>query len=150
MRPCAALFLVALGSAGCGDESASSGVRRAAKPRARPVVCVTTWPLACMTRRLAAGHADVQCVVPPGSDALHFKPDRPTIGALQAADLIVLNGAGAEPWLFGASLPASRMVDTAYPFRDRYREIEHAVTHSHAGGESHTHSGTDPHTSTLR
>ena len=41
------------------------------------------------------------------------QPSDELLAAYQRADLIVLNGAGFAKWVAGASLPPSRVVDTA-------------------------------------
>jgi len=124
----------------CGGESAASQAERA-----KPLVCTTLYPLQYMARRIAGDLARVECVVPAPADPLHWTPGAGVIAHMQGADLIVLNGAHAEPWLDHVSLPLSRLVDTSKSFADRFIELE-AVTHSHGSGAPHTHSGIDPHT----
>ncbi|MCR9247500.1 MAG: metal ABC transporter substrate-binding protein [bacterium] len=128
--------------AGCGQDS---GATPSMPRREKPLVCTTNYPLQYCVERIAGGLAMVECVVPAGADPLHWRPEREAIARLQTADLIVINGATAEPWRFGASLPLSRVVDTSDGFWDQFIERP-GVTHSHGDGKTHTHSTTDPHT----
>ena len=114
--------------------------------RDKPLVCTTLYPVQYFAERIAGDLAEVECVVDPGADPLHWRPDRAMIQLLQGADLVLLNGAGAEPWLFQVSLPMTRVVETAGPLSEQLIQIEDAVTHSHGPGDTHTHEGTDPHT----
>ena len=66
---------------------------------ARPVIMTTTTILADMTREVAGDAVEVQCLVPPGVDLHGFDPTPRDIAPLLAADLVVSNGAGFEPWL---------------------------------------------------
>ncbi|MEO0481469.1 MAG: zinc ABC transporter substrate-binding protein [Planctomycetota bacterium] len=127
----------------CGDEVSDESANRL---RERPLVLTTNYPLQYCVERIVGGLGDVQCVVPTGEDPLHWHPSRGDVSRMQGADLVVLNGASAEPWVFQASLPLSRLVDTSSDFSARFLEREGAVTHSHGGGEAHTHAATDPHT----
>ncbi|MCP5113036.1 MAG: zinc ABC transporter solute-binding protein, partial [bacterium] len=74
--------------------------------------------------------------VPPWEE-----PGAEEIAAIQKADLILLQGAGYAKWVDTVSLPLSRTVDTTAGFRERYIEIEDAVTHSHGPEGEHSHGG---------
>jgi zinc transport system substrate-binding protein len=100
---------------------------RPAKAQARPVVVAVNYPLAWFAERLAGGAAEVRLPVPPGTDPQFWRPRIAEIGAIQAADLILLNGAGFAAWTARASLPRSRSVDTSRAFRDRLIATEGLV-----------------------
>jgi zinc transport system substrate-binding protein len=112
----------------------------------KPLVVHTTFhPTSYFTKRIGGPHVEVRCRLPPGVAPGSWRPARETIAEMQAADLIVLNGAGLERWVKTASLPASRVVDTARGFQDEWLEIAGSVTHSHGKEGAHTHAGVDPH-----
>ncbi len=100
----------------------------------------TTW----MTERLAHAFAATVCVLPDEGDPVTWQPSRDELLALQAAHLIVLNGAGLESWVANASLPRSRVVDTSADFGDELI-VAGATMHSHGGQAAHSHEGIDPH-----
>ncbi len=114
--------------------------------RAKPVVYTTFYPTTYFVQRIAGDLVEVVCPVPPGEDAIFWQPDDAAIGAYQEADLIVVNGAGLEKWVATASLPESRMVDTAKPFAAEFLRFEKTVNHSHGPAGEHAHEGIDGHT----
>ena len=127
---------------GCDSETKSTPETN---QRARPLITTTLYPVHVFAERIAGDLADVHCLLPAGADALHWRPDDQAIRSMQSSDLIVFNGANAEPWAFALALPFSRVEETAAAFRKELIARE-GLTHSHGGGESHTHDGYDPHT----
>jgi len=126
----------------CGDDP------RTASPAAaeqESTVYTSFYPTAYFTRRIAGETLRVVCPLPPDADPVFWQPSRETVQALQAADLIVLNGAGFEQWTQAVSLPESRVVDTSRALEEELITYE-TVTHSHGGGGEHTHEGLDGHT----
>ena len=114
--------------------------------RSKPVVYTTFYPTTYFAERLAGDDARVVCPLPDDEDPIFWKPDEETILAYQAADLIVVNGAEFEKWVLRASLPESRIVETADPFKEGWLRFEHAVEHSHGPAGKHAHEGIDGHT----
>ena len=76
---------------------------------------------------------------PADGDPAFWQPGAETIAAYQNADLIVRNGATYAKWIERATLPESKIVDTASAFGDRLIEIDSGVTHSHGPEGEHTH-----------
>lgn len=138
------VFLVYLGL-GCADPEPSGPAAFAPVGDAPPVVRTTTYPLAWMAERIGGGAIQVELVVPADADPATWRPDDAALQALQGADLVVLNGAGFEALGAWASLPPSRLVDTAAGFRHRWLQNEHALQHSH-GPNGHAHTGLAGHT----
>ena len=134
------IFLIGL-SAACEPESDSKTTRETA----RPTVYTTFYPTQYFTERIAGNLVDVRCPVPADADALFWKPDTQTIQELQAADLIVLNGANLEKWIDTVTLPKHRIVDTTAGLSAEFIEME-KTTHSHGPAGDHSHEGTDSHT----
>lgn len=104
-------------------------------------VYAVNYPLAYFAERIAGDGAEVVLPVPPDRDPAFWRPTIAEIGAFQAADLILLNGAGFADWTTRASLPPARTVDTSRGFADRYIATEGA-THSHGPEGEHSHTAT--------
>ena len=104
-------------------------------------IYTVNYPLAYFAERLAGDLARVEFPAPPDVDPAFWIPDADTVAAYQAADLILLNGAGYARWVDKVSLPASRLVNTSRAFADRYIETTGGVSHSHGPGGEHSHSG---------
>ena len=136
--------LVLLTLTACGPDAPE--VMNVAEARARPLVITTFYPTEYLATRLAQGLADVRCDVPADADALFWRPTEEQVHDYQAADLVVLHGAGLETWIDQVSLPLSRTLDSTAAMRERFVEFDDAVTHTHGGGEAHTHAGIDAHT----
>ncbi len=114
--------------------------------RAEPLaVHAVTAPLAHFAERLAGEAAAVVFPVPADRDPAFWRPAIADIAAVQAADLILLNGAGYAAWTARTSLPRARLVDTSAGFAERYIATE-TVTHSHGPDGAHSHTGTASHT----
>ncbi|WP_373409265.1 metal ABC transporter substrate-binding protein [Yoonia sp.] len=111
----------------------------------RPVVATANYPLAYFAERLGGGAADVLFPVPADADPSFWRPGIAEIAAIQAADVIALNGAGFATWPTKASLPRSRTVDTSASFSDRLIKTD-TVTHSHGDGGQHSHTDTASYT----
>lgn len=125
-------------------EKTTTATKAAVKGGA-PVIYTTFYPTTYFAQRIAGDRARVVCPVPADADPIFWKPEARVIAAYQSADLIILNGAGYEKWVQTASLPESRVVDTATPLADRFITIE-GPTHSHGADGEHTHAGLDGHT----
>jgi zinc transport system substrate-binding protein len=133
-------------AASCGrdDPPEAPGVR---PTRAVPEVWTTFYPTTYFTQRLAGDLVKVVCPLPQDEDPAFWQPDAKTLQGYQAADLIVINGAGFEAWVGKASLPTGRVVNASKSFEKEFLKLEGSVTHTHAGsGQAHTHEGIDGHT----
>ncbi|MCP5119336.1 MAG: zinc ABC transporter solute-binding protein, partial [bacterium] len=102
----------------------------------RPVVYAVNYPLAYFAERIGGDLVEVRLPAPAGKE-----PGAEEVAAIQKADLILLQGSGYARWVDTVSLPLSRTVDTTAGFRERYIEIEDAVTHSHGPEGEHSHGG---------
>lgn len=138
-----ALILCAV-TAACGGDASDSPP--AGDEGGKPVVYTTFYPTTYFATRLAGDDATVVCPLPDDEDPIFWKPSEETILAYQKADLIVVNGAEFEKWVPRASLPESRIVNTAEPFREGWVTFEQAVEHSHGPSGKHAHEGIDGHT----
>lgn len=138
MRAAWLLGFAALG--GCAGEVEREGAAL------DPVVMTTFYPTTFVAERIAGGTVDVRCPLPRDADPIFWQPDRATLQAYQRAALVVINGAGLERWVGGASLPPSRVVDSAAAFESRWMRYEQATVHSHGAVGEHVHEGLDGHT----
>jgi zinc transport system substrate-binding protein len=103
---------------------------------------VTNYPLQYFAQRIAGNLADVRFPMADDGDPAFWQPDAAAIGRYQSASTILVNGATYEKWLPSATLPEAKIVDTSAGFRDRYIQVEDAVTHSHGPEGEHSHAGT--------
>ena len=95
------LFLVAM-LFGCNRSPAP-----APKPAASatpPKVIVTNQPLFEMAEAIGCNMLDVDKIVPDGTSSLDWQPGKDDVRAMQQARLILINGAGYEPWKDRVSL----------------------------------------------
>ncbi|WP_308916359.1 metal ABC transporter substrate-binding protein [Jannaschia sp. LMIT008] len=111
----------------------------------RPVIVADSYPMAYFAERLAGNAAEVRLSVPDGRDPSSWRPGLADVVAIQAADLIVLNGSGLSDWTTRAALPRARTVDTGRGLADD-RIATETITHSHGEEGSHSHEGVATHT----
>lgn len=104
---------------------------------AKPLVIAVNSPLAYFAQRLAADAATVVMPAPKGEDPAFWQPTGDDIAQMQAADLVLLNGAGFAGWLPQVSLRRARLVDTSAKAKDSYLPGD-SLAHTH-GGTSHEH-----------
>lgn len=130
--------------AACSRTDAPSPGAPAAPRRLK--VMTTFYPTTYFASRIAGAHADVVCPLPADQDAAHWQPAPEVLAQYQQADLIVVNGAHFESWTETATLPESRVVVCAEPFKKDWIEIKNALTHSHGPAGAHTHTGVNGHT----
>jgi len=64
----------------------------------RPIVAVTIFPIADLTREIAGPAADVVTVLPPGASPHTFEPSPALARQLARARLVVAVGAGLDDW----------------------------------------------------
>ena len=110
--------------------------------RAQPTVYVVNYPLQYFAERIAGDRVKVVFPAPADEDPAFWKPDLDTIAAYQAADLILINGAGYAKWLKTVSLPKSKMIDSSRRFQADTIAVEDTGVHSHGPTGEHSHAGT--------
>ena len=131
-----AIALVACGSGGPEDIQAD-----AEEATNNLVIYTVNYPLAFFAERIGNDLVKVHFPAPGDEDPAFWSPDADTIAAYQAADLILLNGAGYAKWVARAALPSSRVVNTSEAISDRLLPLEGTVTHSHGPEGDHEHGG---------
>jgi zinc/manganese transport system substrate-binding protein len=91
----ATLPLVALALGACGDDEGSASASGGPGPR----VVVTTNVLGDVVSDLVGDEADVEVIMPSGSDPHEFQPSAQQAAAIREADALIANGAGFEEGL---------------------------------------------------
>lgn len=76
---------------------------------------VTSYPLFAMATEIAGDAVDVRWPSRSVASPQDWIPSTGDVRLLQSADLILMSGAGYEPWTQNLSLPRSRTVDTSKP-----------------------------------
>ena len=136
----AATALAGFFLSGCSEPSPlpETGAPPAATD-SRLVVYTVNYPLRYFAERIGGDLVRVEFPAPPESDPAFWAPDAETVAAYQAADIILLNGAGYARWIDRATLPLSRLIDTSAGFKSRYVPVEDSVSHSHGPQGEHSH-----------
>lgn len=83
------------------------------------VVYTVNYPLQFFAEAIGGDDLDVVFPAPPDVDPADWTPDVDTLLDYQAADLILLNGAGYARWTKGVYLARSRLMDTSAEFKER-------------------------------
>jgi len=107
----------------------------------KPLVVTSNYPLYYFASEIAGDVVHVQMPDIDGDPAM-WVPGAADIPQLQAADLIVINGAGYESWLAFTSLDTDRLLDTTENIQDLLLPIENATLHQHGPEGEHAHEGT--------
>jgi len=130
---------MSLSLAAC-DQSQPGGSDMAESEQGRPLVIASNYPLYFFASQIAGN--TVEIVLPDiVEDPANWKPDSAAIEQMQAANLILLVGAGYESWLQWASLPDGLMLDTSSAFRDQLIPLEQETVHQHGPAGEHSHIG---------
>ena len=139
------LISVVLLTAACDGEERGSGSEGVEATESEKALVVTSnYPLYFFATRITQGvDAAPEIVLPDidGDPALWI-PSAEQIQLLQSADIIFLNGAGAEPWLNLISIDRRRLVDTSLNIADRLLPLEDSMQHQHGPEGEHSHQGT--------
>lgn len=141
------LFVAALSlllSLGCDSSSKQSGIAGNNTPSLTHRVVTVSYPLQYLTQRIAGDALEVRLPVPEDADPRKWRPNRDTITSMQAADLIIANGTGADyaNWLTTATLPESKMCYTAkrgLSLTDYIAVEDVTIVHSHGPEGEHSH-----------
>lgn len=107
----------------------------------RPVVYTSNYPIYFFATEIAGSEVDVRLPQMEG-DPAYWAPNSDQTAELQAADLVLLNGAGYENWLNFVSLHKERLVDTSAGLADSLLPLMEAAVHQHGPEGEHSHVGT--------
>jgi zinc transport system substrate-binding protein len=103
------------------------------------VFFVDNYPLEFFAKTAVGEAVEVAFLAPAGEDPAFWVPDDEAVRKLQAARVILLNGAGYSKWVDQVSLPQARVVETSAAFEKAFIEVKEAVTHSHGPEGEHAH-----------
>jgi len=129
------LILSALLITGCGDDQSQDSESKDASP----YVVVVNNPLLYFTRRLIGDTVEVRLLAPADIDPATWRPSVADVLQLQAAELVMLNGAAYSGWLDKVALSPGKQVVTSASAKDRWIARDGGVTHSHGPGGEHAH-----------
>jgi zinc transport system substrate-binding protein len=105
------------------------------------LVVVSNYPLYFFASRIVNGIDGAPEIVLPiiGGDPALWIPDGEQIQLLQSADIIALNGAGAESWLNLMTVDRRRLLDTSAYIENQLIPLEDTVKHQHGPEGAHSH-----------
>lgn len=107
----------------------------------KPVVVTSNYPLYFFATEIAGDAINVRFPSIEGDPAM-WAPTADDTALLQAADLLILNGAGYESWLAFTTLPAGHILDTTANIQSMLLPIEDTAVHQHGPQGKHSHQGT--------
>jgi zinc transport system substrate-binding protein len=124
------------------DRQASSDGAAVTKPDIALVIS-SNYPLYFFARRITDGVDGAPEIVLPDidGDPASWTPGAEQIQLLQSAEIILLNGAGAESWLNLITLDHRRLLDTSVNITNRLIPLEGDVVHQHGPEGEHSHQG---------
>ena len=138
------LVSVILLAAGCSNEEHQTATENAAaeKPLSTLVVA-SNYPLYFFASRIAEGVDGRPEIVFPDveGDPAFWTPSVEQIQLLQAADLVLLNGAGAESWLNLVTVDQRRLRDTTAAIASDLIPLNDSIQHQHGPEGEHSHQG---------
>ena len=131
--------------AACGSD-APSATGTGGTAADRPVIVATTPMLGALVRDAVGDAAEVEVVMPNGSDPHEWRPSARDVARLQSADLVVENGLNLEEGLQEAIARAREDGVAVFTAADHVdvREVEDGDDHAKED-EEHGHAGGDPH-----
>ncbi len=144
-----AVFVLALtlcpGCSSDRQDNPASGVR---EPSNR--IVAASYALQYLTSRIAGAECQVDCPLEPTGNAMQWSPKPEQIIAMQKADLIVINGQGAEyaKWILQTTLSPSRICESCedIPLKDLISVPDYRIVHSHGPEGEHSHPYMVPYT----
>ena len=138
------LINVVLLVAACGGENRqTSSDDPSATESKNALVVASNYPLYFFASRIAEGVSVAPEIVFPDivGDPAFWTPNAEQIQLLQSADMVILNGAGAEPWLDLISINQRRLLDTSVEITNRLIPLEGTVAHQHGPEGEQSHQG---------
>jgi zinc transport system substrate-binding protein len=127
---------------GCSETSREESVGAPTSLEDTTGIAVTSLVLEDLTRSIVSDSVTVVNVVPASKLSRLWKPTSKDVKRLQAAQRILIQGAGYEPWRDRITVPQSRLIDTSSGYYDQFIRIPDAVTHQHGPDGRHSHPGT--------
>ncbi|WDF49170.1 metal ABC transporter substrate-binding protein [Paenibacillus sp. KACC 21273] len=157
--PLIALLSMSTLLAACGNnsDSASSTAGTSSSTASGDKLHIVTsfYPMQEFTSKVAGDLADVQVLVPAGTEPHDWEPTAQDIAKMTDADMLVYNGGGVESWIdqvkdtLGDSGPklvdASNGIQLMASTEEEHEGEEAGHEEEHATEEAHDHGEFDPH-----
>jgi zinc transport system substrate-binding protein len=121
---------------------ASGSHEKNSEKESRPIVFAANYPLYYICQRYAGDSIELIWPYSEDEDPAFWEPGDQNIRELQAADLLVLNGAGYEKWLEYSFIDPNLILDSSSRFKENYISSASGASHSHGGGDLHDHGAT--------
>lgn len=121
---------------------ASGSHEKNIEKESRPIVFAANYPLYYICQRYAGDSIELIWPYSDDEDPAFWEPGESNIREIQAADLLLLNGAGYEKWLEYSFIDPNLIVDCSSLFKENYIISASGASHSHGGGDMHGHGGT--------
>lgn len=138
------LISVVLLITACGGENRPTISENSSDAESKKALVVTSnYPLYFFASRIADGVEGAPDIVFPEveGDPSSWVPSAGQIQLLQSADIVLLNGAGAEPWLDLITIDRRSLIDTSENVEDPLIPIEDSIQHQHGPEGEHSHPG---------
>ncbi len=129
----------------CGGENRPTSSEDSSETESRKMLVVTSnYPLYFFASRIADGVESAPDIVFPEieGDPASWVPSAGQIQLLQLADIVLLNGAGAEPWLNLITIDRRSLINTSENIADLLIPIEDSIQHQHGPEGEHSHRDT--------
>ena len=110
-----------------------------------PRVVVSFYPLGQLAREIGKGVVSVTVLMPPNQEMHAFHPTTQDWLEASRADVLVYNGAGADPWFEDELLPDLDTAEKVVVETTAGLDLLDAREDDH-GGDEDGHDGVDPHT----
>ncbi|WP_299742389.1 metal ABC transporter solute-binding protein, Zn/Mn family [Rossellomorea sp. y25] len=135
------LFVLSL--AGCGEGNENNSAEQAASSTEPVKIFTTVYPLQFFAERIAGEEAEVESLLPPGSDSHTYEPTSKDVMAIAEADAFIMNGAGMEAY-------AEKITEAVEAEDVKVVEAAEGIelnegAHDHDHEEDHDHGDHDPH-----
>ncbi|WPP39608.1 metal ABC transporter substrate-binding protein [Paenibacillus hunanensis] len=165
MMPAAALLSLGVMLAGCGNSGSNGAASNSTagsetSGTSKLHIITSFYPMEEFTSKVAGDLADVEVLIPPGTEPHDWEPTPQDIAKMTEANMIVYNGAGMEGWIdqvkdsLGSNGPVLVEASKGVQILEGTEEEDHehegeAGDHSEEAAdhseEGHDHGGFDPH-----
>ena len=131
---------------GCGAPEEVPTTQQTQAAQQQPLQVVTSfYPLYELVQKIGGDKVDVKMLVPAGIEPHDYEPVPQQIADLYKADIVILNGAGIEPWGEKISPDLEKNGVRILTLADNIDLLEGTHEEEHADEEHHEDSLRDPH-----
>lgn len=148
------LVMLAAGLLSCGRQDETQ--RKASdKSDQKPLIVASIFPLQDLVKQVVGDWAEVQVLMPPGSNPHHFEPTAQQVLTLSRAQVLVTVGLNLDPWAKKAmaktrgqnrrvELEMAALTGISSPSKPHQHVHDHDHAHD-AQGNCLSHGGVNPH-----